>query len=504
VIEREQTDERGCEPERNERVENSKQAFEKINRILESITDAFFNLDRDWQFTYLNQEAQRLLRKSDAELLGSNVWLVFSNAEAFRQQYERAVAENRPAHFEEYYARLATWFEVHAYPSADGISVYFRDVTQRKQTEQALRDSEADLKHAQAVAQTGSWRLDVHRNELFWSDETYRMFGIAKGTPMTYEAFLAAVHPEDRKLVVQNWQAALDGAPYDLEHRIVVGGQIKWVREKAELEFDGEGKLLSGFGAVQDITERKLTEQALMRAEKLASAGRLAATLAHEINNPLGAALNCLYLASGDMRLAPSTRDFIKTAEQELRRAAEIVKRTLGFYREPNGRTAVAVVDVIEQLKALYEPRLKARGVQLQIRKSEERIAAMANAGELRQLLSNLLLNGVDALGERGTVYVRVGRCSHSPHSPAVRITIADTGKGIEPETLRRIFEPFFTTKQDTGTGLGLWISEQIVKKHGGSIRVRSRVGRGTVFSILLPAANVPTCAALVAVGSTS
>ncbi len=138
-----------------------------------------------------------------------------------------------------------------------------RDITERRKMEQTLREREIDLNHAQAVAKIGSWRLDLQRNVLLWSDETYRIFGIPKGTPMTYEAFINIVHPEDRKYVDQKWNAALRGELYDIEHRIVVNGEVKWVREKAELEFDKNGLLLGGFGTVQDITERKRTEQEL-------------------------------------------------------------------------------------------------------------------------------------------------------------------------------------------------------------------------------------------------
>lgn len=137
----------------------------------------------------------------------------------------------------------------------------FVDITERKRAEERLRESREDLNRAQAVARTGSWRLNVNRNELLWSDETYRMFGIPQGTPLTYEIFLSAVYPDDKEYVDREWTAALSSGHYDIEHRIVVGGDVKWVHERAELEFDEEGQLLGGFGTVQDITEQKQLEQ---------------------------------------------------------------------------------------------------------------------------------------------------------------------------------------------------------------------------------------------------
>jgi PAS domain S-box-containing protein len=138
-----------------------------------------------------------------------------------------------------------------------------REITAHRKAKEALLESEQDLNRAQAVAHTGSWRLNVQRDQLLWSDQTYRIFGIPRGTPMTYETFLANVHPDDREYVDQKWQAALRGEPYDIEHRIVVDNETRWVRERAELEFERQGLLQGGFGTVQDITEQKRIENEL-------------------------------------------------------------------------------------------------------------------------------------------------------------------------------------------------------------------------------------------------
>jgi PAS domain S-box-containing protein len=141
------------------------------------------------------------------------------------------------------------------------------DITERKRAEEALRQSREDLDRAQQVGQIGSWRLDVRRNILTWSDENHRIFGVPKGTELTYETFLSIVHPDDREFVDTRWNAGLRGDPYDIEHRIVVDERVKWVREKAFLEFDDAGSLLGGFGITQDITDRKRAEEALRESE---------------------------------------------------------------------------------------------------------------------------------------------------------------------------------------------------------------------------------------------
>lgn len=148
-----------------------------------------------------------------------------------------------------------------------GVSISY-DITERKQMEEALRDNREDFDRAQTVGNIGSWRLDVRRNELTWSDENHRIFGIPKGTPLTYEIFLSMVHPDDREYVDDEWKAGLAGEPYDIEHRIIADGKIKWVREKAYIEFDKDGALLGGFGITQDITERKQAEEELRDSEE--------------------------------------------------------------------------------------------------------------------------------------------------------------------------------------------------------------------------------------------
>ncbi|HWR73265.1 MAG TPA: PAS domain S-box protein, partial [Nitrospirota bacterium] len=180
------------------------------------------------------------------------------------ETYGRVAATGKTEKFEIEFKPLGIWLSISVYSTErDHFTAVFDNITERKLAEEALRQSREDMARAQAVGQIGSWRLDVNRNVLTWSDENHRIFGLPKGTPMSYETFMESVHPDDREYVDGKWKAALAGEPYDIEHRIVADGIIKWVREKAYLEFGKDGGLLGGFGITQDITERKQAEDAL-------------------------------------------------------------------------------------------------------------------------------------------------------------------------------------------------------------------------------------------------
>jgi signal transduction histidine kinase len=240
---------------------------------------------------------------------------------------------------------------------------------------------------------------------------------------------------------------------------------------------------------IRDQMEKAaLAQEALRRSEKLAVTGRLAASIAHEINNPLEAVTNLLYLtrtepASDQMRL------YLTQIEEELARVTEIAKHTLRFYREPARPTPVNLVPVLESILSLYNSRLLAAGVTVRKRLRQPEVVVHASPGELRQVIANIVGNALDAMPGGGCLCLRLSVQTHGP-TPQARLTIADTGSGIPPEIRSAIFEPFFTTKGETGTGLGLWVISEITEKNGWSIRVRSRSTgprRGTAFSILIP-----------------
>ena len=237
------------------------------------------------------------------------------------------------------------------------------------------------------------------------------------------------------------------------------------------------------------IEQFKQAQEALRKSEKLAVAGRLAASIAHEINNPLEAVTNLLYLIRHSDTFAEAL-GYLGTAEQELSRVTEIVTQTLRFYRQPSQPALLEVNEVLDSLLLLFQPRLV--GANIKVKKDFEDVGPiMGLGGELRQVFANLITNALDAMREGGTLTIRVRHARELTNGlrPGVRISIADTGCGIPPEIRPRIFEPFVSTKDNTGTGLGLWVSSEIVQKHSGSIRLKTRttVDSGTVFSVFIP-----------------
>jgi PAS domain S-box-containing protein len=236
---------------------------------------------------------------------------------------------------------------------------------------------------------------------------------------------------------------------------------------------------------LRDTTAAQRTEQALRGSEQLAVAGRLAASIAHEINNPLEAVTNLLFLAKMDETVAGGTRSLLDVADRELQRLSHIAARSLKFYRQRTAPTLTSLEELIESVLFFNEPDLKVRKIQLQ-RRHRAAPPVLCLPGEIQQVLTNLISNAMDALADNGRLIVTV-RPATDRNGAGVSVTVADTGQGMTRATLEHLFQPFVTTKGDAGTGLGLWVSKGILDKHHSRIMVRSRVGSGTVVRLFLP-----------------
>ncbi len=305
-----------------------------------------------------------------------------------------------------------------------------------------------------------------------------------------------AIHPADRKRVIPMVTAAILGLrPYQVEFRLRRhDGQYRSVMSRGVPVFREDSSVKEWVGTCIDIQDRKDSEAALRKSERLALAGQLAASIAHEINNPLEAVTNLLYLISTRV-MDDESRHYCSMAQRELTRVTEISGQTLRFYRKTTKPTETDLSELLESLLHLFYPKFGRRNLQVQTELHKTpKILAFPN--ELRQLLANLISNAIDATPPGGRIRIRAGSARNwrDESQRGVCVVVADTGSGIPERIKQRIFEPFVTTKGDAGTGLGLWVCDDIVKRHGGRLRLKTRASgsSGTVFSIFIPSGVTP------------
>jgi PAS domain S-box-containing protein len=381
--------------------------------------------------------------------------------------------------------------ETHAAPlqTADGHCVQLAvtlDITERKAAEEAQRRL-ATIVESSNDAIVGK---DLNGIVMTWNPGAERMFGYSAnemiGRPIT--TIIPPELEEDERRILETI-----GRGQAVEHfetvRLTKSGERINVSLTVSPIKDDTGRVVGAAKTARDITRQKKTDQALRMTERLASVGRMAATVAHEINNPLEAVTNLVYLAKGSAALN-EVQLFLNEIEEELNRISQITKQTLGFYRETVAPGAMKVGEMLPPLISMLGKRARNNGIEIrpEIRQDPE---IYAIAGEIRQLIANLLNNSIDAIDSGGLIRIRIDANGlNGQHPTGIRITIADSGRGIPPFARLKLFEPFFTTKKDVGTGLGLWVCTNIVKRHHGSIRVKSSTSPGrswTVFSVFLP-----------------
>jgi PAS domain S-box-containing protein len=625
-------------------VTERKLTEEQPRTILESITDAFFALDRQWRFTYVNRQAQRVLERTPGELLGQSIWDVYPGLEEseFGAAYRRAGEERVAVSLTSFYSDHGRWYEVHAYPAPDGISVYFRDVSSRKLAEETLRASEARyrtlfesidqgfcvvevlfddagrpsdyrfletnpaferhtglhgpggrrarelvpdlephwvetygrvamtgkperfvngasgmgrrwfdvyafraggadsrkvgilfsditdrrqaedavresterLRLAVAIAQMGTFDIDLRSDAVTVNEPGREIYGWKPGEALTFAKVQTHFHPDDRKRVVRSVENALrpDGpGEFEVEQRIIRrDGAVRWIRVRGRAVFEevgGARQAVRCAGAYLDITQQREAEQEreqLLLAERAARAeaeraseakSEFLATLSHELRTPLTPVLLTVSLMESNPALPPGLREDVATIRRNVELESRLISDLLDLTRITKGKLQLDMgdVDLHLILRSAIDICQREASAKMVVDLRAPRHIVRGDSTRLQQIFWNLINNAQKFTGPEGTVTVR----SLAAPDGRIRVEVSDTGAGIDPAVLPRLFNAFEqgevrAAQQQAGLGLGLAISKKLTEAHGGTIAAASDGrGRGATFAVELPAPSV-------------
>ena len=467
--------------------------------IMETMSDAVIAIDQHSRILFANPATKKIFGYADNELLGGELTMLMPHylRQHYRESLERYITTGENDVAWQAVKPVGLHKDGHEIPveisfgeyAKDGKRMFvgiIRDISERKQ---------AEREHAQLAAIVESSNDAIIATTLdgvvtAWNKAAEQMFGYAAeeiiGKPASILLAPDKLHEEDH--ILSRIRRG-EGLSLHDSVRVAKDGRVLSVGVTISPIYDAHGAVTGASTIARDLTQVKMAEQALRNSEKLAVAGRLAATVAHEINGPLEAVANILFLLDR-AELSHTAHEFVHAAQEEVKRIGQITKLTLGFHREgERGETELRASDLIDGILALYGHRIESQGVAIE-KRYDSAGALVADAGELRQVLSNLIVNAAEALANQGdklVIHVCDSQDWRGTGRRGVRITIADNGSGIPREVRHRLFEPFFTTKREKGTGLGLWVTKSLVDKQDGSLRVRSTPGIGTAFCIFLP-----------------
>jgi C4-dicarboxylate-specific signal transduction histidine kinase len=376
---------------------------------------------------------------------------------------------------------------------------YLRDITERKQSEKELRRSEAFLAEAQRLSATGSFSWRVATEEIMWSEELYRIFAFDQDVSVTLELIRSRIHPED----IPKWSGVVDGARDaggDLEHEyrlLMPDRSVKYVSLVAHGTRDKDGRL-EYIGAVQDVTERRLSEEALgkVRSElahvaRVSSLGALTASIAHEVNQPLSGiitnASTCLRMLAADPPNVDGARETARRTIRDGNRASDVVTRLRALFSKKNATTElVDLNEAMSEVIALSRSELQRNRVILLSELADDLPPVTGDRVQLQQVILNLLLNALDAMSDVDDRPKQVVMSTERDEGDRVRLTVQDAGVGFDPQSVERLFEAFYTTKSG-GMGIGLSVSRSIIEGHHGRLWATPNDGYGATFSFSIP-----------------
>ncbi len=477
-------------------------AKQRVVNILERVGDAFVALDKNWCYTYVNEKAARTLNRRPKDLIGKHIWTEFPEGvgQPFYYAYQSAVMRQTAVQIEEYYEPWDMWFENRVYPSDEGLSIFFQDITQRKKSEQALRDSEQRFKSLFDHAAVGIAHVDMDGRFIRVNPEFCKTLGYTQ-QEMLELTFFDVTHPDDIATSRVRMNKLISGPPQTVtaEKRYVAkNGSVIWGNLTTAIvdpEGDNSRYLVS---VIQDITERKRAqEQARQRQAELAhvtrmsTIGELASGLAHEINQPLAAISNYVQVCIDEIRSdAKNPNEMVETlsrATAQCHRASQIIARLRHFIakREPR-RDKIDVNKLVREVVSLVEAELRSSKVKVDLDLHEPLESVHADSVQIEQVIMNLVKNGLEAMDNGSADKRRLMIQTFPVDRDAIKVTVKDTGHGLSKGEAGQVFEPFFTTKSE-GMGMGLSISRTIIEAHGGRVTGTANPDQGATFEFVLP-----------------
>lgn len=485
--------------------ERAQAASAEVTHTLETITSAFVALDREWRYSYVNQTAGRLLRQPPGEMIGRTIWELFPGLEQtrFEPALRRAMSDRAMVVVEEYYHSLSTWYECRIHPTDTGISIFFDDVTARKQAEEELKRSEARLRLATAAGRVGTWEWELPSNRIIWSESQYDILGLEPlaGNP-SYEDWRRCVHPEDLAGVEEAIRLARDeGRDYHSEYRVTwPDGSEHWVEGRGQFVRDEQGRPIRMIGVLADIHERKMLEEALrVRASELVESDRkkdeFLAVLAHELRNPLAAISNAVQVVKRGGETSNLQPWAWEITERQVANLSRLVDDLLDVSRITRGKLTLkkesvdfrAVLDrAVEAVRSLIDTREH----ELTLHLGPGPLRLLADPTRLEQIFVNLLANAAKYTERRGKIVLSAER-----EQEHLVIRVKDSGIGLTPDLIPRIFDMFAQADQHrsqrgpSGLGIGLTLVRRLVELHKGEVSAYSEgLGLGSEFLVRLPA----------------
>jgi PAS domain S-box-containing protein len=482
------------------KANRSRSGSETSEPLLESIVqfsqDAIITKDLDGIITSWNPAAERMFGYTPKEIVGKSVLTLIPPSLHHEEPVilRKLRAGEQISHFEtrrvtKYGRELFVSLTISPLKDKEGrvigVSKIARDITHEKQLSEARFQLAAVVESSDDAIMTKDLRGIITS----WNRAAERIFGYTE-QEIIGTSILNLI-PEDLRSEEQTIIQKIESGER-IDHYETVRLNKRGERLDVSLTIsplkDASGKIVGASKVLRTIGERKQMEKNLLQAEKIAATGRMAATIAHEINNPLESVLNLIYLARTNASDADQVVTYLKTAEEELLRVAHIAKQTLGYYREHSAALRVTLSDLVTDTLKIYESKLTAAGIKIQTRFSSSP-QIVVRKGEMMQVISNLVTNAMYAMPSGGTLTISVQEVVESDRR-GLLLSIEDTGEGIPAENLKKIFEPFFTTRSSIGTGIGLWVTTEFIKGHKGRIDVQSSVdtaSHGTRMSIFLP-----------------